>query len=615
MTARRALLLGSQTHGLEGAEGDVARMAAALEAWDFEVTRRIGPDATRDGIIAAYETLIAGANAGDAVCLYYSGHGGRVPNPYPTGPKELQYIVPTDHKDGAFRGVMSFELSSLLARLTAKTPNVTVILDCCHAGQMSRAARNSVEKLGDLTLTPKLFAGEVSQDELRALLERVNAERILADVESNPYAIRLVATEPQTSAYEGKRENVSSGIFTNALIDVLAASIKRPVSWGSVILQVRERVMALKQEQRPGVEGPRRRELWGLSLFPDERPLSLFWNGAQARLRGGALFGAVPGSRFGLMPAGSEKYVAGASLGQAVVVESDGSTSPVDIEASGSASLSEPGLVAFPLSVPFRKCPVGLAPELPLEIGGMFANSQYLTTVAIEPGAKVPTVRTAGHDLVLRDASGVVIASEPVARVAALLERLEILARAEDLRAFAPGLLDVDLSIELGRVVNGGTVKMTESEPLCVGDRQYISVKNDGFEPVFIAVFGIDPRYTVRLLSRGAPRGQRLRPNETFPLGQRNGTWVGYEVSWPEGIAADDPLSETIVVIAADDEQDFPLLTTSDAWDVKLAQVQSAPRGAPSARGQRGGAEAPRPAGSEYKLQSFHYPLSPKRRV
>jgi hypothetical protein len=394
---------------------------------------------------------------------------------------------------------------------------------------------------------------------------------------------------------------------------VLARAGDRPVSWGSVILQVREQVIAMKKEQRPDVEGPRRRELWGLSLFPDERPLSVFWNGTEARLRGGALFGAVPGARFGVMPAGSEKYVAGAAVGEAVVVESDGSTSPVDLAAKGSAPLAGPGLVAFPLSVPFRKCRVGLGPELPPEIGGVFANSRYLEPVALEP--HLPTIRMAGANLLLRDASGLELASAPAARAADVLERLEILARAEDLRAFAPGLLDVDLNIEFGRIVNQEPVKMTTSEPLCVGDRQYISVKNDGFDPVFIAVLGVDPRYTVRLLSRRAPRGFRLRPNESLPLGQGpDGKWVGYPVSWPDGIAADEPLRESIVVIAADDEQDFPLLTTADAYDLRLAEVQSTPRGAAPARGQRGAAEAPRLAGSEYKLQCFDYSLGPKPR-
>lgn len=611
--ARRALLIGCQTHGLEGVEGDVERMSTALHARHFELSRCLGSDATRDGIIAAYEKLIADTRPGEAVCVYYSGHGGRVPNPYPVGPELLQYLVPTDHEGGVFRGVMSFELSSLLARLTAKSPNVTVILDCCHAGQMSRG--DAAQKIGEMTLTPKVFAGEVSEAELRALLDRVNAERVLADVESNPHALRLVATEPQCSAYEGKLRNVSSGIFTSALLEVLEKSGDRPASWGSVILQVRERVIALKKEQRPDVEGPRRRELWGLSLFPDERPLSVFFSGTQARLRGGALFGAVPGARFGVMPAGSEKYVAGEALGEAVVVESDGSTSPVDIHAKGPNPLAVPGLVAFPLGEPEGKCQVGLGPELSPEIGGVFANSRYLTPVPIEPGARLPTIRMAGAHLVLRDASGLVLASEPEARVADVLERLEILSRAEALRAFSSGLLDAELNVELGRVVGEERIRMTPSEPLCVGDRQYISVTNDGLDPVYVAVFGIDPRYTVRLLSRRAPRGLRLRPNESLPLGRgADGKWVGYEVSLPDGVAPDEPLRETIVVIAAEDEQDFPLLTTADAYDLKLAEAQSAARGAAPARGQRGFAEGPRAVGSEYKLLRFDYLLSPKPR-
>ena len=76
---KRALLIGSQTYGLAGVNGDVALMAETLEARGFETEVRIDDDATRAGIIAAYERLIEETPSGstDPVVIYYSGHGGR----------------------------------------------------------------------------------------------------------------------------------------------------------------------------------------------------------------------------------------------------------------------------------------------------------------------------------------------------------------------------------------------------------------------------------------------------------------------------------------------------------------------------------------------------------
>jgi hypothetical protein len=68
-----------------------------------------------------------------------------------------------------------------------------------------------------------------------------------------------------------------------------------------------------------------------------------------------------------------------------------------------------------------------------------------------------------------------------------------------------------------------------------------------------------------------------------------------------------------VLVIATDDEQDFSLLTTSDAYDLKLAhQTPTEPeRGA--LRGVRAAREARTPR-SEYALQRVDYQLMPRPR-
>lgn len=614
--ARRALLIGSQTHGLECVEADVEKMSMALRRRGFAVTTRIRGDATRAGIIKAYERLIAETQPGDAVCVYYSGHGGRAENPYGIGPRYLQYLVPTDHGPGSFRGVMSFELSGLLAQLTQKTLNVTVILDCCHSGQMSRGG--PATPVPGATLIAKGVAEELSEGQLKALVDVAQARQLLADAESNPYALRLMATEPTATAYEDKRDGVAGGIFTEALLAAIERRENREASWGSVMLEVREQVMQEMKDQRPDVEGPRRRRLFELDLLPDERPLPLFFEGTEARLRGGALLGAIPGSRYGVMPAGSERYVAETALAEAVVTDSLGSTSRLEIRAPEHRPLPASGCLAFPLEVNFHRLAVGLGAELSPELGGLFANSRYLLAQPIEPAGALPTVRQRAGELELRDAQGLLLARAPEAAPAALLERLECVARAEHLRMLDDGLLMAGplqdtLIIEYGRVEDGRCIRHDETEPLHVGDRQYVKLVNDGYKTLYVAVLAIDAKYSVRLLSRRAPRGQMLRPDDPLEVGKdSSGQWRGTTRGWPDSLSEETSQRETLVVIAADEEQDFSLLLTSDAYDLKLAH-QPAP---PGGRGKRGEPEAVevREPGREYKLARIDYRLDPTPR-
>ena len=147
--SKRALLIGSETYGLSGVNSDVELMAMTLERRGFEVRRHIDGDATRSGIIAAYERLVSETPVGstEPVVVYYSGHGGR--NQLDDAEERarrgaathLHFIVPFDMESSSesdFRGILAQELSDLQRRLTERTSNVTTILDCCHSGTMSR---------------------------------------------------------------------------------------------------------------------------------------------------------------------------------------------------------------------------------------------------------------------------------------------------------------------------------------------------------------------------------------------------------------------------------------------------------------------------------------------
>src|SRR4051794_34003179 len=105
LVARRALLIGAQTGRLTGVGRDVATLAAVLAEWEFTSVRCAAENASRDGILDAYDRFIAETGPRDAVVVYYSGHGGYAEVPgdrqVPPHRRKFQFIVPTDYDEFA----------------------------------------------------------------------------------------------------------------------------------------------------------------------------------------------------------------------------------------------------------------------------------------------------------------------------------------------------------------------------------------------------------------------------------------------------------------------------------------------------------------------------------
>ncbi|MEO6702211.1 MAG: caspase family protein, partial [Jatrophihabitantaceae bacterium] len=304
---RTALLIGANHGGLKGVHRDLAVMGKLLCERRF-TTRICGPEqATRSGVLAAYDQLIADARPDDAIVVYYSGHGGYTgPSGVPgDGPTELQYIVPmgfTDSDEGEFLGITSAELSVRQAQLTAITDNVTVILDCCHSGLMSRGSEGVIKSIG-----------RVSYDRVRAHLDRLEREGLRTDlvpVGGNPHAVRIVACAPQQRAYEYEyASNAHVGVLTESLAHVLAEADTAPVTWADILDRVRNRVIGLRFSQRPEVEGPSNRLPFSTEVAEllHSLPVTVLGQPNRVGLDCAPLLQVQSGDEFMLMPAGMGK--------------------------------------------------------------------------------------------------------------------------------------------------------------------------------------------------------------------------------------------------------------------------------------------------------------------
>jgi len=571
-----ALLIGSDLDGLTGVEWDIDLMEKALKAHGFASRRCVGDDATRAGILTAYEKLIADVGPADAAVVYYSGHGGLVQPPAGDAagpdPMDLQFIAPRDFHDstpGDFRGITSVELSVLLARLTQKTDNATVIFDCCHAAHMSRhAGRGRVQ----VRALPRLLP----YDMLLAHIDRLRREDGLntESVKStgNAKAVRIVACAPDQSAFEYPGEDGKQvGMLTESLALALAEAGAQKVTWATVLDRVRRRVLDLEPGQRPEAEGPSGRLLFEtaeadlMTTLPVAAAV-----GGRGRLEGAPLLGVRLGDTFVIMPPGAVRADTATKVGDLVVDE----VGPMAAE----------GAVTF--KAPAAQIPLGarahrvkstaptiavLLPQGDQRVEALeraVADTPMLRVAA--PGETwTAAVRvTPEGGLKVEDGIGPLHATQKAdeAGIGLALRDLKALAQAAALRmltADSRWALGADVDIEWGLAQQGSPRPLpAQGASVDVGDRIYISVRNKGAQNVYVSLIDIAASSRIKVLTRFSPSGEMIRPGGAFVYGFDvvNRELTGAPLSWPRGLDPMRARPETVMVLIASDRQDVTAL-------------------------------------------------------
>ncbi|WP_410597379.1 caspase family protein [Amycolatopsis sp. lyj-23] len=582
--ARRALLIGAQTGRLTGVERDVAAMAGALREWGFTSTTCVGSAATRAGILGAYSRFIAGTREGDAAVVYYSGHGGR--STAEAG-ESVQYIEPADYDESTeddFRGITAFELSLLLTQLTAKTKNVTVVLDSCHAAHMSR----------DREKVAKARSAPVPYEHIAAHLGRLRRdEEWLArwHPPGNPDAVRIVACAPEQSAYEYvNADGVRTGLLTDVLVRTLAEAngAEVPVSWATVVDRVRRRVLALLPVQRPEAEGPARRLLFDVAEADPVAALPAAVVAGRVRLSGAALLGVVPGDEFAVVP-GESAGPEGKRIGEVRVDRVDLAAAWGDLRARPPVTELPIGARAHPLRTVVPAMPVRLSAAAPDLIPLAKAIEEAPLLRVGEPGDDCPA-EVGGDDaggLVVRDGIGPLHRSSRPAGpdgVRRVVRDLTRIARARALRCLSEvpaEALPLPVSIEFGRVEAGRAVPLsTSGAVLHVDQRVYVRVRNESPDPVYVSLLDIGVSSGISFLNPSSPSGVRLTLGGQYTFGGNDltGALRGVELGWPADLPREVPRPETIVV-----------LVTSRPVDARVLEqdgVRAAPLLAGSALGR-----------------------------
>lgn len=582
----RALLIGSQTYGLQGCNGDVELMRDVLQTRGFDqIDIRTEGDASRAGIVDGLESLISNVKTGDAVVFYYSGHGGRQARPDMDERKaqglsvHFQFIVPFDMAEsepGAFRGLLSEELTDFQRRMTdafrqlGEVPNITTILDCCHSGYMARGAEATIKSV-DFS-EPKMF---------RTLGMRQHAEQLglLATntgLATNPDAVRIVACQPDQSAFEApsKRGGVH-GTLTDTLASVLGELGTTAVSWSVVGDLVRRRVRAVHGEQRPGVEGPQERLIFSAQSLEQSRALPVMLRDGVAMIEAAQILGIAVGDEFDVVAPG-----AAVKVGTASVSRIDGGSAVLNVSSADTMH----ALASSALAVPTRTSLPKLSVYLDVDESTVAALSEQLRvgnrlTVGADKTHSIATISRDPQGLVLLDPFGLrwrrASFVDDVDGRAKLVQELEKIAKGQRLLDLGSGegfsaLGPVVLASFGALDANQHVERPLHGAQFVEGEQFYISLRNISTESLYAWVFdvGVSGRTSFLLSERnGTMLGAAGSENEIS-----ENVCPGKKMSWP----ADVPRSatndgavqgrlETFVVVVADQQCDLSDLADSAA--------------------------------------------------
>lgn len=234
---------------LRGPHNDVAAMRKSLERWKFEDDGnvRVLLDAQADGkgIREGFEWVaerVSGPD--DVVVVYFSGHGSWAPDAdgdeaaLAPGDTHDEGLVPWDAEDinDAEQLVLDDEIRAWLAAL--RTKNVTLIIDACYSGTLTRSASELTQKGAN---PPPSMAAAVGAGALEGLSDL-------------GHTLITAAAANQTALEDRMPNGRVHGVLTYHLTQALDAAPPN-ARYDDVMGRVRRHVASTGADQVPQLEG------------------------------------------------------------------------------------------------------------------------------------------------------------------------------------------------------------------------------------------------------------------------------------------------------------------------------------------------------------------------
>lgn len=618
--SRRALLIGSQVN-------DMDSMDEVLRLHGF-TTRRIGGanyPATRSGILDAVDELTKGTLADDSVVVYYTGHGmtternvdwnapgDEMPDKFDRW--RIQLIVPVDFDDsteGDFRGITDFELSHKLAKLSEKTDNVTLILDCDQAPNSSQY--------------PRALA------HIQSMINSGNFDGELYPV-GHPSVVKIVATPATELAIDipiqstPESDPVYRSVLNEALVGALQYVVSKRIrmSWARIMLLVKARVRATEPIQHPGIQGPYRRFCFETAEDELELGLPVSENGIGGYvLQGGFLHGVAYKDRYAIMPAEVTTIEPDIQIAEAEVSFVNYKNATLKWEWLGShSSLPDRGAHAILTHRGLPKSSVIIDASNPLyhKLSDAVKSSIRLR-IGDDIATQLACVEQESHHFTLKDAKKHILRKyrttqsldQIAGRMIPILEDLDKAKYVLGLKLTPSDVWPLQVvSVEFGTVKGRDRSRNPLRMPEQVKEDElaYLKVKNSGETGVFVSVLDICLHHVTLCESNIDIPGWR-----TQTVGENvAGELEGFKVTWPPEVPRDQSIMCTVVVVLTDCEIDLTNLETGvSSYRGKRFQKQSGSMVGRIASGHEPGSESnTRIKARHFGIWTCGYKLIPK---
>jgi hypothetical protein len=328
---KRALLIGidkypnllafCQANGMPGAcqlngcAPDAQLMASVLrDKFGFpaaNVNLLLNEQATQATILTAMQNLLDATGPDDVVVFHYSGHGSQATTTAHDDPDGLdETIVPSDSGRGNMpnKDIRDNQIYDWLNKLAAKTHFITVIVDACHSGSVTRDIFGGAGRWVAADLRPPppdAVAAAQSLAQTRDLGTGPSGWVPLGD----RYVLFAGCLDAELSN-EYPHDGTTNGALTYYLSRQLLQA-QPGATYRDVFEPAATQVTAKFPSQHPQLEGARDRELFGVR---DIEPMSFVRvtarNGANVTLAAGAAFGVTVGSRWAIYPQGTKTVTA-----------------------------------------------------------------------------------------------------------------------------------------------------------------------------------------------------------------------------------------------------------------------------------------------------------------
>lgn len=594
---KRALLVGIDTYphvnGLDGCVNDARLMRTVLvETFGFDdahITLLANEQATRAGILAAFDALIAAAQPDDVIVVHYAGHGSQMTDregDEPSGFDSTLMPWDTGRDPHENRDITDDEIHLKLEALAARTSFTTLVVDACHSGTITRDAFGAKRRSAPPDRRPASALPPSPIPGARLTRTRSGASGWM------PLATSYVLISGCRDDEESKEYEPPAGGTHGALTWFLSQALRTASSgttYRDVFETVSAQVTAYNAVQHPQLEGPADRAIFGVTeITPQAFVAVTARTGQRVTLSHGAAMGVTVGSTYAVHAAGT-KTPSGASLGTLTITAVQPFAAEAQVTQEANADAIVAGTRAFETSHAYGAQAMAVqldAPEGP-ERTAMTAALAASTRVALardsdavaaricllaprtQLSESTPVPQAGALDApawaVVGAAGDLLMRLKAPGDVATVVANLERVAQAQRVLATTnpnpQSALRGAVTFEVLRQGPGGTWLPAVPDPdgghlvFAAGDEVRFQVTSRHPKPVHVAFVDIGLSSAIAVAAQA-----RLEPNTPF--------WIGGPLSVPAGypfVDGADPVRgaggiETMLVFVTEGPVDFKAL-------------------------------------------------------